>query len=72
LTLRNKGLKYNLNHKHKKWIKTLTLEADAAINQLPIFEQEYIRYQFAHNIKQLYKQQADQHTHDTIHMTQYT
>ena len=42
LTLLNKGLKYNLNHKHKNWIKTLALEAEPAVTQLPIFEQDYI------------------------------
>jgi hypothetical protein len=67
-TLLNKDLKYNLDHKHENRIKTLALEAEKAITQLPIFEQDYIRYQVAHNIKQLYKQQEDQHTHKTIHM----
>jgi hypothetical protein len=60
LTLLNKGLKYNLNHKHKNWIKTLALEAETAVTQLPIFEQDYICYQVAHNIKQLCKQEEDQ------------
>jgi hypothetical protein len=58
-TLLNKGLKYNLNHKHTNWINTLALEAETAITQLPTFEQDYICYQVAYNIKQLYKQQAD-------------
>jgi len=34
LTLLNKGLKYNLYHKQKSWIKTLALEAETAITQL--------------------------------------
>ena len=57
LTLLNKFIKYNLNHKHKNWIRTLTLEAETAITQLPIFEQGCIRYQAAYNIKHLYEQQ---------------
>ena len=57
LTLLNKGLKYNLNHKHKNWIRTLALKAETAITQLPMCEQDYIGYQAAYNIKHLYKQQ---------------
>jgi len=55
LSLLNKGLKYNLGHKQRNWIATLALEAETAISQLPNTEQEYIRYQVAHNIRQLYK-----------------
>ena len=40
MILLNKGLKYNLNHKHKNWIKTLALESETAIVQLPLFEQD--------------------------------
>jgi hypothetical protein len=36
-----KGLKYNVHHKHKKWIKTLPLEAEMAITQLSATEQNY-------------------------------
>jgi hypothetical protein len=35
MQLLNKGLKYNLHHKHKKWIQTLAIEADISICQLP-------------------------------------
>lgn len=38
LTLLNKGLKYNLIHKHKQMDKNSSLEAETAITQLPIFE----------------------------------
>jgi hypothetical protein len=31
----NKGLKYNLHHKHKKLIQSLAIEADTAISILP-------------------------------------
>ena len=31
LALLNKGLKYNLHHKHKNWITTLAFEAETAI-----------------------------------------
>ena len=56
LTLLNKSLKYNLSYKNKEWIKTLALEAEAAVNKLPVVEQDHIRFQVAHNIKLLYKQ----------------
>jgi hypothetical protein len=56
LNLLNKGLKYNLSFKNKNWIKTLTLEAETAVAQLPTQEQDYVRVQVAHNLKQLYRQ----------------
>jgi hypothetical protein len=56
LTLLNKGLKYNLSFKKKNWIESLALEADTAISLLPPQEQDNLRFQVAHNIKQLYKQ----------------
>jgi uncharacterized membrane protein YgaE (UPF0421/DUF939 family) len=43
MTLLNKGLKYNLHHKHKRWIQTLALEADTAINLLDPHEQAYMK-----------------------------
>jgi len=39
-----------LGYKEKDWIETLALEAETAISQLPSTEQEYVRYQVAHNI----------------------
>jgi hypothetical protein len=45
LLLLNKGLKYNLNHKHKNWIRTFVLQPETSINQLPAFVKECIRYQ---------------------------
>jgi hypothetical protein len=57
LALLNKGFKYNLSHKRKDWIKkNLALEAETAISKLPVHEQDYLRFQVAHNIKQLYRQ----------------
>jgi uncharacterized protein YfkK (UPF0435 family) len=56
LTLLNKGLKYNLSFKKKNWIESLALEAETAISLLPSQEQDYIRLQVAHNVRQLYKQ----------------
>jgi hypothetical protein len=58
LNLLNKGFKYNLSYKNKNWIKTLALETETALAQLPVQEQEYIRIQAAHNLKQLYIQQT--------------
>jgi len=65
LILLNKRLKYNSNHKHKNWIRTLVLEAEAAINQLPTLEQEHAGFQVAHNIKHLFKQ------HENNNIKQY-
>ena len=62
----NKGLKYNLNHKQKNWIKTLALEAESAITQLPTHEQDHIRYQVAHNVTRLCKQQGEKLANNAI------
>ena len=45
LLLLNKGLKYNLNHKHKNWIRTWVLQAETSINQLYAFVKEHMWYQ---------------------------
>ena len=60
LTLLNKGLKYNLHHKPKHWIKDLGLEAECAITLLPPEEQEYTRHQLAKQLKKLQTQQTPQ------------
>jgi hypothetical protein len=64
LAFLNKGLKYNLNYKHKNWIETLALEAETATSYLPHTEQEYLRYQISHNVKLLYKHYSS-HKYDT-------
>jgi hypothetical protein len=69
MSLLNKGPKYNLGHKNKGWITTLALEAQTAISQLPHTEQEYIRYQVAHNIKHLYKKYNETEPNNTVHTT---
>jgi len=51
MTLLDKGLKYNLNHKSKHWLSNTALEAEAAITSLPTGEQEHVRYQVAHNLQ---------------------
>jgi len=43
LGLLNKGLKYNLGHKHKYRFRNLACEAESAIALLPTNEQEHIR-----------------------------
>jgi hypothetical protein len=68
LSLLKKGLKYNLGHKHRDWITTLALEAETAISQLPNTEQQYIRYQVAHNIRQLYKKHNETQPVNTAYM----
>jgi hypothetical protein len=65
LDLLNKGLKYNLGFKQKKWIETLAREAETAILKLPIPEQDHMRHQVAHNIKLLYKQQHSRNGFNT-------
>jgi hypothetical protein len=53
LKLLNKGLQYNLQHKHKKWVEQLAVEAETAISKLNILEQDHYRYLVANNIKHL-------------------
>jgi len=60
LTLLNKGLKYNLGHKPKHWIRDLGLEKECAIVLLPPEEQEYTRHQVAKQLKKLQTQQTPQ------------
>jgi hypothetical protein len=40
----------------KDRVKSFALEAETAISKLPVNEHDYLRFQVAHNIKQLYKQ----------------
>jgi hypothetical protein len=68
LTLLNNFLKYNPNHNQENRIKTLALEADTAITQLPTHEQDHIRYEVAHNITRPYKPQEQKHTNKATHI----
>ena len=65
LNLLNKGLKYNLVKKPKRWINNLAFEAEAAITMLPPSEQDYTRHQVAKNLGRLYQQQKQQNTHNS-------
>ena len=58
LDLLNKGLKYNLDHKHRHWINNLALEAENAVTLLPPVEQEYTWHQEARNIRKLLTQET--------------
>jgi hypothetical protein len=49
----NKGLQYNLQQQHKKWIEQLALEAETEISKLNILEQDHYRHLVANNIKNL-------------------
>jgi hypothetical protein len=51
--LLSKGLKYNLHHKHNKWIETLAFEAETAISNPDVTEQNYYRHTVARNIKNI-------------------
>jgi hypothetical protein len=44
MSLLNKGLKYSLNIKPKNLISNLALEAETAINYLPVADQEHFRW----------------------------
>jgi hypothetical protein len=55
IQLLNKGLKYNLHHKNKKWIETLALEAETAITNLDVSKQNYYRHIVAIEIEQIKK-----------------
>jgi len=68
LSLHSKGLKYNMSYKHKNWIETLALEAETAVSYLLTAKQDYVQYQVAHNIRQLYKQYNGNHDYNTLHM----
>ena len=52
----NKGLKYNLSHKHSNWVQNLSLEAECAITLLPHDEQDYMRHRVAKQIDKIYTQ----------------
>jgi hypothetical protein len=56
LTWMNKGPKCNLSIKRIDWIKAFSLETEKLITILPTHEQDYIGYEVAKNVKQLYKQ----------------
>jgi hypothetical protein len=53
IELPSKGLKYNLHYKHNICIETLDLEAETAIRNLGISEQEYSRHAVAKAITKI-------------------
>ena len=53
ISLLNKGLKYNLGHHRKNWVKDLGLEAECAIALLPIEEQDFTRHRIAKQINHI-------------------
>jgi hypothetical protein len=55
MQLLSNGLQYNLHHKHKKWVKTLVLEAEMAVTQLAATEQNYYRHAVTKQLKTLTK-----------------
>jgi hypothetical protein len=42
-----------MHHKNKKWIETLSLEAETAISNLEVTEQNYYRHLIAKEIKDI-------------------
>ena len=56
ISLLNKGLKYNLGHQHKNWVKDLGLEAECAITLLPVEEQDFTRHRIAKQINHICNQ----------------
>ena len=66
ITLLNKGLKYNLHLKKEKWLTNLALEAEMAINFLPITDREYYRKQISTHLTQLQQNSKPlRHTHNS-------
>ena len=65
MTLLQKGLKYNLHTKQKNWIQDLALEAETAIQKLPISDRDTYRHLVATRINTLKKNNNSQHTHGT-------
>jgi hypothetical protein len=57
-----KGLKYNMHHKDKKWLETLALEAETAISNLEVTEQNYYRHLIAKKIKDIHKNNKENNT----------
>ena len=53
ISLLNKGLKYNLGHRQKNWIKNLGLEAECAVALFPLEEQDFIRHRVAKQINRI-------------------
>jgi hypothetical protein len=51
--LLSKGLKYNMQHRQKHWIKTLAIEADSAINLLNLHEQAYMKQMVTQRLRRL-------------------
>jgi hypothetical protein len=47
MQLLSKGLKCNLQYKHKNWRETFGLEEETAISNLDITEQQYYRHTLA-------------------------
>jgi hypothetical protein len=62
LNILNQGSKYNTKQKPKNWIRTLALEAETAINELPITEQDYTRWKVANTITKLYNSKQHQYS----------
>jgi hypothetical protein len=69
ITLLNKGLKYNLHHKHKRWIQTLAIEADTAINLLNPHEQAYMRQAVTQKLRKLINNNETQIDKRNTHVT---
>jgi len=70
ITLLNKGLKYNLHQKKRRWLTDIALEAETAINSLPTADRPYYRKQvYLHNTTTPTEQQQilPQNTHGMEH-----
>jgi len=61
-TLLQKGLKYNVHAKWKKWIQNLALEAETAISLLQANERDVYRKLVADRIDTLKKNPTTKHT----------
>jgi len=52
--------------KTQKWIRSLALEAERAITQLPTFEEEHTDFQLAHNIRHSVEQHENNNIYNNI------
>jgi hypothetical protein len=69
MKLLNKGLKYNLHHKHHNWIKTLAIEADTAVNQMNVTGQAYMRQLVANKLQKLINQEKTKNNNKMAYAT---
>jgi hypothetical protein len=64
--LLNKGPNYNLHHTSRKWIETLAVEAETAINNIEETKQNHLRHMVANTIKVIAKRKKESNNTQSI------